>query len=139
MIRERRDVAQGEVEALRRDRVQTQRRVPDQERALTRELLARDARERVRAPFADPRDAAEPKTECRLQLRTELVDGQRELALGVLARQRPNDRSPATGQRQERDRAALREALERSTRERRLRRHIEDQRALLVVVSTAAT
>jgi hypothetical protein len=65
-LRERRDVAQSQVEALRRDRVQPQRRVADQERALARELLARDARERVRAPLADPRNAAEPEAEYRL-------------------------------------------------------------------------
>ena len=111
-LRERRDVAQREIEPLPRHGVQAQRRIADQHGARAVNRAARDARERVEMALADAREAAETLAERRLQLGAKRVDGQRRHPRRVAFGQRPDHGRAAARERQERNRA--RAAVKRS-------------------------
>ena len=110
-LRQRGDVAQSEIEALARDRMNDVRRVADQRHPLAGKTPRHRQPERKRAARADRLDLAELQAEAPLELDVKFRIGQRDDALRLARLFGPHDRGAAALQRQDRERSRRQEML----------------------------
>ncbi len=110
-VAERGDVAHAEIEALCRNRVQPVRGIAYQDAARGRQPHGFAQNQRVGGTFANARQRAEPVTECVLQFRKETLVVERQHALGVVLRNRPDKCRAFIGDRQQSKRPLRRETL----------------------------